>query len=703
LLEVHRNRRNQIMQRVVGRPLYSIATRAWVLGLALASLLAWPAPLPAAAAEPQPTAMPSAPAMGGSHGHPERLGDPGPDRTPYRRPVLAGEQQHATIQTADVTLVDLVIAAGIAGIDTVGGTETSIAVDPNDPNHITVSAFSHRWEGSPSSASLWVSNDGGTTWQKDFSLTMPPGQPGAVRGPYDQTFDYGKNSPNLFGATLGCGVYDPNNGHCIQSGLIWSGGTSDPTSDTAWQWLINGGVAVPTSQTATAADLPWLRVERDPDLPTQDDVYVAYIDYSQGLTKPAVNHVAVSFGGTLPPSFTQDVIVSTSAGAGYMASAALRIATDPTRGTVWAAWQDAIGLDQVTCAKGVSYRLARSIDHGQTWTPALNGGTSPIVSVQLSDEGQPGTGDPNNPTCNNSVEKFGTVNALLGGSNAIAVDPGNGDVYYVFHMRDSATGNNRLSIARIADNAPGGVAFATFLTGQVQAALPSVAVAQNGTVGVLYDVSDSITDYPQFSTHFATSIDHGVTWNDQTLVTFWSPALNDTSQAGRTQRVLGDFQQLTAVGNTFYAAFPANRALFGPSISIIDPVFYKTGAPGVPLRFSTLAPCRVLDTRNADGPLGGPALSASATRTFAAAGTCGIPATARAISVNVTVTGGSAAGDIRLYQTSTTVPPTNVISFAPGRTRANNAILSLSRGNFTALLDSAGAVHMILDVNGYFD
>jgi hypothetical protein len=687
-------------QQIVGRPLSSTASRAWVLGLALSPLLASSALLPAAAAEPAPTAMPAAPAMEVSQGHPVRLGDPGPDRTPYHRAVIAGEQQQATIQTDAVTLVDLVIAAGIADIDTVGGTETSIAVDPNDPNHITVSAFSHRWEGSPSGASLWVSTDGGATWQKDFSLTMPPGQPGAVRGPYDQTFDYGKNSPNLFGATLGCGNFD-DKGNCTQSGLIWSGGTNDPTSDTAWQWLTNAGVAVPTSLTTTA-DLPWLRVERDPDLPTQDDVYVAYIDYSQGLAKPAANHVAVSLGGTLPPSFTQDVIVSTSAGAGYLASAGLRIATDPTRGTVWAAWQDAISLDPVTCAKGVSYRLARSIDHGQTWTPALNGGTTPIVSVQLSDEGQPG--DPSHPSsCDNKSEKFGTVNALLGGSNAIAVDPGNGDVYYVFHMRDSATGNNRLSIARIADNAPGGVAFATFLTGQVQAALPSVAVAQNGTVGVLYDVSDSITGYPQFSTHFATSTDHGVTWNDQTLVTFWSPALNDTSVMGRTQRVLGDFQQLRAVGNTFYAAFPANRALFGPSISIIDPVFYKTGSPGVPLRFSTLAPCRVLDTRNADGPLGGPALSASATRTFAAAGTCGIPATARAISVNVTVTDGSAAGDIRVYPASTTVPPTSVINFAPGKTRANNAILSLSRGNFTAHLDSAGSVHMILDVNGYFE
>jgi hypothetical protein len=38
----------------------------------------------------------------------------------------------------------------------------------------------------------------------------------------------------------------------------------------------------------------------------------------------------------------------------------------------------------------------------------------------------------------------------------------------------------------------------------------------------------------------------------------------------------------------------------------------------------------------------------------------------------------------------------------PGGTRANNAILSLGGGNFTALLDSARPKRLILDVNGYF-
>ena len=52
-----------------------------------------------------------------------------------------------------------------------------------------------------------------------------------------------------------------------------------------------------------------------------------------------------------------------------------------------------------------------------------------------------------------------------------------------------------------------------------QAALPSVAVAPNGTVGVLYTSFDgfSVDGFPIFSGHFAYSTDAGATFTDQTL------------------------------------------------------------------------------------------------------------------------------------------------------------------------------------------
>ncbi len=663
-----------------------LATNLLAGSFALCSLAA-PAAAAAAPASPPrggqpPATLPLAAAR-------ERPGDAPPDLTPYQRPLVAEEARRAATQSLSAAIVDLVVAAGLGASDTFGDQETSIAVDPSNPNHITITAFSGGWG---SSAPIWTSTDGGLTWAKSFTVSVPPNQPDAGGCPCDQTLDYGHGSAILYGTFLGVGNSDEP---------TWSGDTSNPTSLASWQWLTSGGTAQDTSHT-TFSDQPWLMVNRDPDLATQDDVYVGYTDYAAG---PPANHVAVSLSAH-PPSFAanQDVVVGTSAGTGFLASGAIRIATDPNNGAVYAGWEDNVSLDLATCAKSVDFRLSRSTDHGQTWS--LDGsGSGILVATHESDEGW--SDDPNQPatSCHANVEKFGTVNALLGGSEAVAVDPGIGDVYYVYHDRDSGTGNNRLEISRLTADGLGGltVAHTSFVTGQVQAALPSVAVAANGAVAVLYDIYDGIVSgFPQFEVHLAMSTDHAVTWTDQMLVTFLSPSTNNT--ANQRQRVLGDYQQLKAVGNTFYAAFPANGAIAGRSTSNIDPFFYKVAAPPVPLRFFTLTPCRIADTRNANGPLGGPMLSASSDRVFPSFSSgCGIPAAARALSVNVTVVGPTAAGDLRLYAGATSLPNTSTINFRAGNVRANNAMVFTGEGDVAVHLDSTGTVHFILDVNGYFE
>ena len=127
---------------------------------------------------------------------------------------------------------------------------------------------------------------------------------------------------------------------------------------------------------------------------------------------------------------------------------------------------------------------------------------------------------------------------------------------------------------------------------------------------------------------------------------------------------------------------------------------YTYGATG----FFSLAPCRVVDTRNAAAPLGGPALAAGADRTFTVRGTCGIPATAGAISVNVTVTQGTAAGDLRLRPGGTPLPLVSTINYGAGQTRANNATVLLGPGGTVTVrsAQATGTVHFLLDVNGYY-
>jgi hypothetical protein len=89
-------------------------------------------------------------------------------------------------------------------------------------------------------------------------------------------------------------------------------------------------------------------------------------------------------------------------------------------------------------------------------------------------------------------------------------------------------------------------------------------------------------------------------------------------------------------------------------------------------------------------------------RTFALAGVCGVPPDAVSAALNVTVTQPSAAGDLRLYPAGSPLPGTSTINFGAGQTRANNAILSLGGGAVTVHNDAGGAVHVIVDVTGYF-
>ena len=128
-----------------------------------------------------------------------------------------------------------------------------------------------------------------------------------------------------------------------------------------------------------------------------------------------------------------------------------------------------------------------------------------------------------------------------------------------------------------------------------------------------------------------------------------------------------------------------------------------TGLPVPPaLSFFTVTPCREVDTRLPGA--GGPVVAGS-DRTFAiGGGICGIPTTAKAVSLNVAVTQPTAGGNVRLFPAGGTVPTTSTINYAAGQTRTNNAVVGLSAlGELTVRCQPSGSTHLILDVNGYFE
>jgi hypothetical protein len=132
---------------------------------------------------------------------------------------------------------------------------------------------------------------------------------------------------------------------------------------------------------------------------------------------------------------------------------------------------------------------------------------------------------------------------------------------------------------------------------------------------------------------------------------------------------------------------------------------------GGPYSFYSLSPCRVVDTRNAAGPQGGPSLGANTNRDFPVLGLCSVPATAKAVAFNVTIAAPTDYGNLRIYPAGTTMPLASVINWVTSDSAvANGAIIPVgsASGNHVSIrvdmaTGSTGKVDVILDVTGYFE
>ena len=127
--------------------------------------------------------------------------------------------------------------------------------------------------------------------------------------------------------------------------------------------------------------------------------------------------------------------------------------------------------------------------------------------------------------------------------------------------------------------------------------------------------------------------------------------------------------------------------------------------PPAATSFHTVTPCRRVDTRLAS--LGGPEpLAAGSLTRFTLAGApCAVPATATAVSLNLTVTRPTAAGHLRLFPAGGAEPLASALNYTAGLTRANNAIVGLGGAGEIAVRvgQPSGTAHVIVDVNGYFE
>jgi hypothetical protein len=167
------------------------------------------------------------------------------------------------------------------------------------------------------------------------------------------------------------------------------------------------------------------------------------------------------------------------------------------------------------------------------------------------------------------------------------------------------------------------------------------------------------------------------------------------------------------------ASFSATLASAGTyTISVVTADFTGTGPyalnlachvancgpppPVNPLQFVPVTPCRVMDTRNPNGPLGGPFLPGGGARSVPVPGSCGIPSTANAYSLNLTaLPRTNSLGYLTVWPAGQAQPLVSTLNSVDGSVLSNAAIVPAGTNGAINVFASF-PTDVLFDINGYF-
>ncbi len=133
----------------------------------------------------------------------------------------------------------------------------------------------------------------------------------------------------------------------------------------------------------------------------------------------------------------------------------------------------------------------------------------------------------------------------------------------------------------------------------------------------------------------------------------------------------------------------------------IDGYFVPAGGNSA-LAFYPMTPCRIADTRNATGSLGGPSMSAGQDRTFPVlSSSCGVPSNAQAYSLNFTAVPTATLGYLTTWPTGQAQPLVSTLNAQTGTVTANAAIVPAGQGGSIDVFVT-NQTDVVIDINGYF-
>ncbi len=120
-----------------------------------------------------------------------------------------------------------------------------------------------------------------------------------------------------------------------------------------------------------------------------------------------------------------------------------------------------------------------------------------------------------------------------------------------------------------------------------------------------------------------------------------------------------------------------------------------------PFTYVPITPCRVADTREAEGAFGGPEMEGGSMREFVVPnGACNIPTSAVAYALNVTVVPNAALTYLSIWPSGQARPVVSTLN-SDGRVKANAAIVAAgSDGGVNVYVTDT--TQIVLDISGYF-
>ena len=136
------------------------------------------------------------------------------------------------------------------------------------------------------------------------------------------------------------------------------------------------------------------------------------------------------------------------------------------------------------------------------------------------------------------------------------------------------------------------------------------------------------------------------------------------------------------------------------SAQVVADVVGYFRAPVGSVRFTAIAPARILDSRDGTGGYSTP-WGPWTSRTLPVAGIAGVPADAKAVMINVTATNASAASYLTAWPSGQSLPLASNLNFGAGATVPNLVLVPIGADGRVAIFNLLGTVDVIVDVVGY--